>query len=435
VRRVLASGAVVVLVLLGTVGPAYAAGPIAAFASPTNNQRFSVSTIALDVTVSMPNSGTLRGNATVSWFSPEGRPVPAATTHATNNSSSIRIHLPTNSFPWNGTYRVDVTATGRDSVIDQTDEPGGGQSQFVVDAPPAPPEKPSTAVNEQRREVTVSWNANGEPDLVGYEVQRQLGSAPWEQVTVTGTSTRTVVDQATSQAGGTYRYRVVAFRSSAEVGKLNPSAPSDTSTAKVSAPPVTTTTTTTPPDDGEEEERSGGSGSGGSTGSGSSSGSGGARTGSGSTGSTGGSSSTTLATSGKVDLSGFASLLDQARRTGQTPPAETDAGFDETLPFSARQRNGSSGESGDDVAILEEGVSDDDSGRLQSFAFLAGGLLATVLVMHLLWVRSEMHRAEVLEAVAPEPLPLPTRPRRRRPAVLVGDLAPLAPEIPHQKAK
>lgn len=438
-RRVLAGAAVVVLVLLGTAGPAHAAAPVVDFASPTHNQRFTVEAFAFDATVRMPNSGTLRGNAAVSWFSPEGRPVPAATTHATNNNSSIRIQLPTSTFPWNGTYRVDVAATGRDSVIDQTDEPGGGQSQFVIDAPPEQPEKPTTAVNEQKREVTVSWKANEEPDLVGYEVQRQLGSASWEQVTVTGTTTTSVVDQSTSQTGGTYRYRVVAFRSSAEVGKLNPSAPSDTSTARVSAPPVTTTTTTTtPPDDGGEGERAGGSRSGGSSGSGST----GGRTGSGSAGSTGstgsstgGSSSTTLATSGKVDLSGFASLLDQARRTGQTPSGEdeADGGFDETLPFSARQRNGSSGDAGNDIAILEEGVSDDGSGRVQSFAFLAGGLLATVLVMHLLWVRSEMHRAEVLEAVAPEPLP--ARPRRRRPAVLVGDLAPLAPEIPHQNAK
>lgn len=414
-KRALACVATVVLVLLGTAGPAHAAGPVAEFASPTNNQRFTTSAVALDVTVRMTNGGTLRGNATVSWFSPEGRPVPAATAYATNNATQIRITPPASTFPWNGTYRVDVAAAGRDSMLDQTDDPGGGSAQFVVDAPPVRPEKVNTAVNEQKREVTVSWKANEEPDLVGYEVQRQLGSAPWEQVTVTGKATTSALDQSTSQTGGTYRYRVVAFRSSAEVGKLNPSAPSDTSTARVSAPPVTTTTTTTPPAKEEQEEQAGSSRSGSSTGSGST---GGSRTGSGSTsgtGTTGGGSSpsTTLATGGKVDLSGFASLLEQARQSGQAPEGEeADGGFDEKLPFSGRSRSGASGDSGDDVGIIEEGVSDDGSGNLQSLAFLAGGLLATVLVMHLLWVRSEVRRAEVLEAVPPEPPPV--RPPRRR---------------------
>lgn len=419
--RLFANVAAAVVVLLATAGPAHGAGPSAEFASPTNNQRFSVSTVALDVNVRMTNGGTLRANATVSWFSPEGRPVPAATTHDTNNASSLRITAPASTFPWNGTYRVDVAATGRDNVVDQTDEPGGGASQFVIDAPPVPPTNVTTAVNEQKREVTVAWKANEEPDVVGYEVQRQLGSAPWEQVTVTGKTTTSVLDQSTARTGGTYRYRVVAFRSSAEVGKLNPSAPSATSTAKVSSPPVTTTTTTTPPaNEEEEEEQAGGSRSSGAKGTGST---GGNRTGSGSTSGTGGSAgssspSTTLATGGKVDLSGFASLLEQARQSGLTPSVEeVDGGFDEKLPFSGRARDGSGGDAGDregdDVAIIEEGVSDDGSGRLQSFAFLAGGLLATVLVMHLLWVRSEVRRAEVLEVVPPEPPPART-PRRRR---------------------
>ncbi|MDQ3757630.1 MAG: hypothetical protein M3394_07265, partial [Actinomycetota bacterium] len=295
----------------------------------------------------------------------------------------------------------------------------------------------NTAVNAQR-EVAVSWNANSEPDLAGYEVQRQLGSAAWEHVTVTGTTTTSVLDRSTSKAGGTYRYRVVAFRHSAEVGKLNPSQPSATKTASVPPPPVTTTTTTSTTtttvrqgdtdDDGNEDEGEGdGSRSGGSTDTGTRTGSSGARSGSGSgSGSTG----TTLPSSGKVDLSGFSSLLEQARQSGQSPPPrrgeqqEVDGGFDEKLPFAARSRGGSdddgAGNEGDDLAIGGEGLSDDGSGRLQSLGFLAGGLLATVLVMHLLWVRSEVRRVEVLEAIAPEPAAEP-RPRRRRPVPFTED--------------
>ncbi len=131
-RRVLAGTGAAVLVLLSTAGPAYAAKPVAAFASPTNNQRIFGSTVSLDVTVSMPDNGTLRGNITVSWFSPENRPVPATSTHDSGNQRSTRIQIADRVFPWNGTYRVDVAARGRDSVIDQTEEEGGGGSQFAI---------------------------------------------------------------------------------------------------------------------------------------------------------------------------------------------------------------------------------------------------------------------------------------------------------------
>lgn len=415
-RRVLAVAVVALPLLLA--GPAHAASPTVEFTTPTDEQRFDVSTFAFSATVRMPGSGSVRG-ATVSWFSAEGRPVPSTTSHPTT-ANPLTLQLADRSFPWNGRYRVDVTATGRDGTLDTNgDETSTASADFVVDAPPAPPGTVTTAVTDDRK-VRVSWPANAEPDLVGYEVQRQLGSAPWAQVAVTGTGTRNVLDAATAEKGGTYRYRVVAFRASADAGKLNPSQPSSTSTAKVPDPPVTTTTTssTTAPDDDEEEEgRTGGSRSG-TSGSGSSTG---GRTGSsgGSTTSTGGSgtTATTLPTSGKVDLSGFASLLEQSRRNGQAPATlasgEDDGGFEETLPFSGRQRPTGDADdtAGNEVAILEEGVSDDGGDDVQSIAFLAGGLLATVLVMHLLWVRSEVHRAGVLEAVAPE---APPRRRRRR---------------------
>ncbi|HEX2038868.1 MAG TPA: fibronectin type III domain-containing protein [Acidimicrobiales bacterium] len=422
-RRALACAAAVVVVLLGTAPPARAAEPVVEFATPTDEQRFTSANVALDATVRMPNGGTIRGDATVTWFSAENRPVPAATSHPTgNNSTSFRVQVPQRTFPWNGRYRVEVAATGRDGMLDQTDETGRGSADFVIDAAPAPPPAPTTAVNGERK-VAVSWPANNEPDMFGYEVQRQLGSAPWEQVTVTGRSTTSVVDSATTEAGGTYRYRVVALRSSADAGQLNPSLPSNPSTAKVPAPPVTTTTTAASSAPAEEETSGGGNRSGTSTGSGST----GGRPGGGSTGSGGGTTSgptpTTLPTSGKVDLSGFASLLEQARQSGRSPAlaGEGEEGsFEEALPFAGRPRRDSAdGDAGGggDVAIVED-LSDDDGGRLQSLAFLAGGLLTTVLVMHLLWVRSEVRRADVLEAVAPTPPPArPPRRRRFAPAV------------------
>jgi hypothetical protein len=424
VRRALACAGAVVAVLLAAAVPARAASPTVEFTTPTDGQRLGEATFRFIATVRMPSGGTVRGNITVTWSSPDGRSVPGPTTVAAGNANSQRVEIPDRTFSFNGRYRVDVTATGRDGTFDTNgDENGGGRADFVVDAAPAKPAGLGTGVRDDRT-VAVTWQANREPDMVGYKVERQLGSAPWEQVAVTDRSTTSVVDSATSERGGTYRYRVLAFRTSADSGKLNPSLPSDTSTADVPRPPVTTTTTSPPGPDGEEEA-TGGSRSGTSSGTGTGStgsrpGSGaGAGSSAGSAGGAGGSTtSATLPSTGKVDLSGFAALLAQSRESGQSPSAlageEDEGGFDETLPFSGRARDGAGdGDGSNDVAILEEGGADEGSDRLQSLAFLAGGLLATVLVMHLLWVRSELRRVEVLEAVTPEPPPARS-PRRRR---------------------
>lgn len=398
-RRFLAGGSAALLLMLAGAGPAAAAPPVITFASPTANQRFTVPSVNLDTTVRM-DGGTLRGDVVVTWSGPAGVPVPGETREPTNNSAGeVHIALTNRSFPWNGAYGVTVQATGRKSgLFNQSDEPATATQTFSVDAPPAPPTGVTTAVGGDRS-VTVRWTANTEQQLVGYEVQRQLGSDPWTRVTVTDTSTTSVVDDATTSTGGTYRYRVVAFRSSADAGKLLASGPSDTSTANVPAPPVTTTTTTTTtPASGQ---KSGSQRATTRTGSGTSAG-----TAAAGTGTSGTSASSTLSSAGKVDLSGFSALLEQARQAGQvptstTPTTEPDLGFEERLPFAARSGSSDDGGTDDGIALGEAPLSD-DRGRVRSLAFLAGGLLTTVLVMHLLWVWREVHRVDVLEPVAPE---------------------------------
>jgi hypothetical protein len=315
--RVLAAGAVTAAVLLATAGPAWAAPPEVEWRAPTIDQRFDIADVTVDAVVKMPNSGTLRGTATLSFTSPEGHPVPAPLDVATGNQATKAI-THTVSLPWNGPYTAHIRATGRDSALDTTDETSTPHVNVVVDAPPAAPADVHTVVDGESRTVTVSWAANGEPDLVGYEIQRQRGTDPWEQLTVTGRSTTTVVDEAASAAGGTYRYRVVAFRESGTPGEGIASAPSATSTARVAAP---TTSTTTPTDGGGDGGGTDGGTTGGTTGgskdrprTGTTNG-GSTTTGSaGRTGSGGnGRSAPLLASRGKVDLSGFAQLLEQAR--------------------------------------------------------------------------------------------------------------------------
>jgi hypothetical protein len=410
-----------VLLLLSSAGPAAAEPPVITFASPSADQRYPAPAAHLDVTVTM-NNGTLRGDVVVTWSGPAGAPVPAEYRHATGNSAgTVQIVRSNQPFPWNGAYAVTVQATGRRSgVFSNPDESNTATRPFVVDAPPAPPTGLTTAVDGGARTVDVTWSPNTEAQLVGYEVQRQLGSSPWARVTVTDASTTSVVDEGTADAGGTYRYRVVAFRHSADAGQLLASAPSGTSSAKVPAPPVTTTTTTTTTTSvgtgtgqGSGSQRSTTSRTGSGTAS-TSSGSGSAGSGSGA--GTSGSSSSVLANAGKVDLSGFTSLLEQARQAGQVPSGTTattepDGGFDEKLPFAARPRSGGDTE---EMTLLDETpLAGDDGDDVQSPAFLAGGLLVTVVVMFLLWVQSQVRKVEILEPVSPqEP---PARPRRRRP--------------------
>jgi hypothetical protein len=413
-KRLLAAGGVAALFLLHSAGPAAAAPPQITFAAPTANQRFSTPSTNLDVTVSMSN-GTLRGDIVVTWSGPAGAPVPAEIRHATgNNAGTVQITRSNQPFPWNGAYAVTVQATGRRSgVFSNPDESHTATQPFVVDAAPAPPTGLTTAVNSART-VTVRWTANTEAQLVGYEVQRQLGSAAWTRVTVTDASTTSVVDDGTTDTGGTYRYRVVVFRSSADAGQLLASGPSDTSIAKVPAPPVTTTTTTTTTVATGSGQTSGSQRSTTRSGTGTSSATGNT----GSSGSSKSSSSALLSDAGKVDLSGFSSLLEQARQAGQVPPGTTpttepDPGFDEKLPFAARPRGGGDSDDGGDTVVSDQPpVSDDDSGRVQSMAFLAGGLLVTVLVMVLLWVQMQVRRVDV--GPPPPPLPPPARPRRQR---------------------
>ncbi|HVM03388.1 MAG TPA: hypothetical protein VM263_12020, partial [Acidimicrobiales bacterium] len=100
-----------------------------------------------------------------------------------------------------------------------------------------------------------------------------------------------------------------------------------------------------------------------------------------------------------------------------------DPGFQGTLPFDvpAGGEDGEAVEEGDvgELAadtpdVRELGEEDASADRQRSLALFAGGLLATVLLMHVLWVKGEVKRVP-LEAVAPEgPPPAGRNPRPGR---------------------
>lgn len=320
-------------------------------------------------------------------------------------SSSMRFPV---SLPFNGAYRATVTVTFEDRgplgvVIDE----GSTEDveDFTVNAPPVNPTGVKTVVDAASRAVTVSWAANTEPDMLFYVVQRAKGgSTDFAQVGgAISHPTTQFVDTTTAEAGGEYRYQVVAVRQSAvkdEGISSDPSVLSADSTATVPDPPVPPTTAA-------------GAGPGTTVAAGAA----------GTASTLPANSPGALTTSGKVDLNGFTNVQSQSqRRTPRTIPPP-DTGFQGTLPFAAQpdQEEGEVEEGGelaelaaDSPQFRELGEGDEAADRQRTMAFFAAGLLATVLLMHVLWVKSEVKRVP-LEALAPEgPLPLANRPGSQR---------------------
>jgi hypothetical protein len=271
----------------------------------------------------------------------------------------------------------------------------------VVVVPPASPTEVKVAVDNTARSVTVTWKPNAEPDMLFYVVQRSKGTST--EFTVLGKANEPkFVDASTADSGGDYRYQVVAVRAgaTAEEGiSSDPSGISAESTAKVPDPPPPPTTA--PP-----------------AGPGTTIAAGNAASGTGTATTIPASSPGALTTSGSVDLKGFTSVQSQtARRSSPLPRAiEPDTGFQPTLPFAdipegeeegELEEGGELGEvAADSPQFRELGAEDDGADRQRTMAFFAAGLLATVLLMHVLWVRSEVKRVP-LEALEPEgPTPI-----------------------------
>ncbi|HVF75329.1 MAG TPA: hypothetical protein VM938_09790 [Acidimicrobiales bacterium] len=391
--------------LVLSASPAHAGTPNFTWHSPAKNQTLATSEVAFRLTVSMPTSeGRLQNSVSVTFAAPAGADAPTPLSRNAHDQHSVDV-TGALSFRWNGTYTARAAAQGRNNVLDQDTSAKYDNATFVIDAPPAAPTGVTTSVDKDTRVTTVRWAPNTEPDLIGYEVLKQAPDGRWVSYAVTAEPT--VTDEATAYSGGVHRYRVVALRRAADPKFANSSAHTETS-ANVPAPPPGTP----PPPDGGSGDGSGGGTDGRNTDSGQAGDNGaGGGTDSGGDGSSangGRRSLPPLTSSGKVDLSDLDGLMAQAERQ-RRQAGENDGTFDPTLPFGARQGEGDGegeGDDGEGGSALELGDNEDVAGRLQSLGFLAGGLLATVLAMHVLWIRSEVHKAEKAEAltpVAPEP--------------------------------
>jgi hypothetical protein len=364
------------LLALGA-GPAAARPPVVSYSSP-----------GLGVTLSSPvhiygqaeQSNGRVDSLTMSMQSENqpAHPVPSPE-QVTGNGRSVLPFEWNPSLPWNGTYTVSVQAVGIDEPVDFSGpEPSAIVTRtFSLEIPPAAPDGLHAAVDNTKRAITLNWDANAEPDLVGYAIARksQSGSTYQTLSTTTGTS---YTDDIGSLPAATYNYQVRAVRSDG-ADALLPSAPASTSGRITSAPPPPSTSTTTP--GGGTTATTTGSTSGGSSG------------------------NSNLAATGKVDFSSFAALLDDKSKLPAAPrssgPQEADSGFNDQLPFDRTTRT--SIVRGDDdpaQALGGQPLSSTGDERSSSLLFLAAGLLATVVLMHVLWLKGEIDK-DPLPAVEP----------------------------------
>lgn len=393
--RATAAGLVAAAATLATAAPASAAPPTITFLAPVGSQALVDSAVTISARVSI--NGKLTAPITLKVTS--SHPTINASVPAESPPQTVNFPVTLN---FNGPYKATITAKGKSDGLFTQEETAERSLDFVVAAPPGQPTGVKAAVDTAERTVAVTWKANTEPDLLRYEVLRaKPGSNDFAVVARPKATETSYADASTTEAGGTYRYLVVAVRrggSASEEIRSNPSTVSADSSAAVPDPPPPPTTAAPPTT----------AGSTGSTGTTDAAAAGGARP-AGTASSVPAGSPGALATSGSVDLSGFNAVRSQARASSPRTVPLPDPGFEGTLPFAPggapEQEEEEAGEiedlAADSGQFRELGAEDTADDRARTMAFFAAGLLSTVLLMHVLWVKSEVKRAP-LEALEPD---------------------------------
>lgn len=386
-RRSVAGAGLALLAVLVQAGPAAAhsgSHATVGVSSPGAGQQIGDADVTVRASVSAA-SGTAVERVSMT-LSLTGRPAITATGVPSAGSVSFPVSL-----TYNGKYDVALTADWKYSGFAGLGSHEGtstGSRSFLVAVPATSPANVKTAVDATSRAVTITWDKNPEPDLIRYEVKRAKGtSSDFTTVAEPKAGETTYTDASTSSSGGDYRYVVVAVRKGVpgdEEISSDPSAMTADAVAKVPDPPPPPTTAAP----------AGSAGAGG-TGTGSSipAGSPGA-----------------ITTPGTVDLSGFNTVRSQTRSAAPRTVPLPDPGFQSTLPFAPVEtiadepfvnEDGDLGEVASDSQFRELGDEVSSNDKARTMAFFAAGLLATVLLMHVLWVKSEVRRVP-LEALEPE---------------------------------
>jgi hypothetical protein len=208
--------------LVLTAAPAWAGNVSASMISPGNGQSVSGTT-------------TVKGQAQ----SPDGLKsvtlvvagVEVAGYDPSGNTAEVSYIWDTKYLPKSGSLSSNGDYSAYVRAISDAGEESIDEIIILVDNAPTVPRGVSTSVSGST--VTVSWQANPEPDIQGYRVERSSGGGFGLVSTVQGTSMQD------NPGGGNYTYRVSAVRSSPTSGSRT-SVPSSTARAFVNGPPSST---------------------------------------------------------------------------------------------------------------------------------------------------------------------------------------------------
>ena len=301
---------------------------------------------------------------------------------------------------YNGNYIAVVTAWQANAVGIE-DGPYNATQSFVLQAPPAKPDPPSVSVGADGASTSVSWKPNSEPDLLGYQLLRTPNYSGGKVPTIAKTDAHcsptgcAYTDADITPATG-YQYQVAAVRS-AGPGTTSGVTASSNLSPKVLVPAPASSTTV-------DSSRTASPGT----------------TAAATAQSTAPSAAPVapaLARTGRVDLSGFAALLDRSKAAARPAP-EPDPGFQTALPYVPGQPE--VGQGGAPAAAPARRAralgAPDRPSPVRPWAFFALGLLVTAVAVHLLWLRGEVRTEPGLEALpipdaVPHPVPAPATAR------------------------
>jgi hypothetical protein len=304
----------------------------------------------------------------------------------------------------NGAYKLTVAAYGKSCGILGCGSEQQGPPVVRTLTLAVPPKMPTGAVATLADgKVTFGWDKNNtEADLLGYVVERaDPGADDFKCLRIVernDMATKYVTtDDLKEAATGDYRYRVRALRKANPDSTLGTCSKSGgglmstgTAASKVTwKNPTDPTTTTTP---------GGGGGTGGGGG------------GKGSTSSTipkrssgGGTDGPAPKKPNLAALGGLSAGTNIASAPNRRVLDESDPGFNDFLPFGNEQADAD--QPSGDLPQTALPAADDGNGRTTTLLFIAAGLLATVLSMHVLWLKAQVDRMP-LEALTPEDVPL-----------------------------
>ncbi|HZU73316.1 MAG TPA: fibronectin type III domain-containing protein [Acidimicrobiales bacterium] len=388
-----AAGALVVAGGLAFAPASLAGAPSVSITDPTGGQTLATATPTISGSASATSGGgTISGDLQVVVTSQAGHPGFTATRSNWCGQASCSFNVQVSpALAWNGSYTLAVQATETDPTPDTSGQRSHQITQttsFQLAAPPAAPSSVRAQVASDGSSVALSWSANSEPDIVGYEINRSPASTGSWPAAVTGTS---FVDNSV-QPGTSYTYSVAAVRQGADSGSTVVSSWTNIA-ATTPAPP--TTTTQAPSGSGQ----GGSAASSGSTSKGSSAGSGGQAG-----GSSRRSDSPQAAAEAASNLASFDALLAKtaantpapAQAAPQVPAIPEDgpvgAGSDNptVAPFSQGSGGGLTPGSSSSAVRFYRTTVPSGIGSKTSLEAIALAALLVAVVAHLLWLRRQI---------------------------------------------